>query len=64
MIWASWSDFWSMHGYGFFVWLAYGVTAVLLAAEVWLVARRRRRAVGAIDSEGTLVRRDGHEAQA
>ena len=35
-------DFFAMGGYGFYVWGAYGVTALLLAAEVIAVARRRR----------------------
>jgi heme exporter protein D len=42
MQWASWSDFWAMGGYAFFVWGSYGVTAVLMIAEVILVMRRRR----------------------
>lgn len=37
MEWASWSDFWSMGGRGFFVWSAFGVTAICVLAEVlWL----------------------------
>ena len=39
MEWASWSEFWNMGGRGFFVWSAFGVTAVCVAAE--LVALRR-----------------------
>ncbi len=39
MEWASWSEFWSMGGRGFFVWSAFGVTAFCVAAE--LVALRR-----------------------
>lgn len=42
MIWASWSDFFAMGGYAFYVWGSYGVTAVLMIAEVVLVMRRRR----------------------
>jgi heme exporter protein D len=34
MEWASWSDFWSMGGRGFFVWSAYGVTAICVLAEI------------------------------
>ena len=49
MEWASWSDFWSMGGRGFFVWSAYGVTAICVLAEiVWLrrsVQLSRRRLV-------------------
>ncbi|MCU0927198.1 MAG: heme exporter protein CcmD [Hydrogenophaga sp.] len=37
MEWASWSDFWNMGGRGFFVWSAYGVTAICVLTEiVWL----------------------------
>jgi len=36
------SEFLGMGGYGFYVWGAYGVTALLLAAEVIAVVRRRR----------------------
>ncbi|MBU0602558.1 MAG: heme exporter protein CcmD [Gammaproteobacteria bacterium] len=44
MNWESASDFWHMGGYGFYVWGSYAVTAVLLAFEVWAVARRGRLA--------------------
>jgi heme exporter protein D len=47
MEWASWSDFWNMGGRGFFVWSAFGVTAICVLAEVvWLrrsVGQSRRR---------------------
>jgi heme exporter protein D len=36
------SEFFAMGGYGFYVWGAYGVTALLLVAEVIAVVRRRR----------------------
>jgi heme exporter protein D len=50
MEWASWSEFWSMGGRGFFVWSAYGVTVVAVLVEiVWL-----RRSAGL--SRGRLVR--------
>ena len=38
--WDSVGSFLAMGGYGGYVWGAYGVTAVLLAAEVILVRRR------------------------
>jgi heme exporter protein D len=41
--WSSWSDFVAMGGYGFFVWMSYGVTALLLAVEVIMVIRQRRQ---------------------
>lgn len=45
MNWASWSDFFSMRGYGLYVWGSYVVTAALMLAEPWLVARHRRQAL-------------------
>ncbi|MFL6665455.1 MAG: heme exporter protein CcmD [Rhizobacter sp.] len=44
MNWGSSAEFFRMGGYGLYVWGAYAVTALLMAAEPWLVARRRRRA--------------------
>ena len=38
----SWSEFWQMGGYGWYVWGSYGVTALFLACEVVLLRRRRR----------------------
>ncbi len=42
MIWASWSDFFAMGGYGLFVWGSYGVTLALMVAELVLLVRRKR----------------------
>lgn len=39
MEWASWSDFWSMGGYGIYVWGAYSVTAICILIEVVLLKR-------------------------
>lgn len=39
MEWASWSDFWNMGGYGFYVWGSYGVTALCILFEVWYLKR-------------------------
>ena len=38
------SDFFSMNGYGFYVWSAYGAAALALAVELYAL-RARRRAV-------------------
>ena len=43
MQWNSFSDFISMGGYGFYVWGSYGVTVVLLAAELIMLRSRKRR---------------------
>ena len=37
------SEFFAMGGYGFYVWTAYGVTALVLVAEVLSLRARRRR---------------------
>jgi heme exporter protein D len=57
MEWASWSDLWDMGGRGFFVWSAYGVTAVAVLVQiVWL-----RRA--ASQSRSRLVRMQQWDSQ-
>ena len=35
MRWESWAEFWAMGGYAVYVWGSVGVTALLLAVEVW-----------------------------
>ncbi len=42
MIWASWSDFFSMGGYGFYVWGSYLVAFACIAGEIALVFNRKR----------------------
>jgi heme exporter protein D len=43
MNWSSFSDFLAMGGYAFFVWMSYGVTALLVVAEIaWVVNQRRQ----------------------
>ena len=53
MHWSSWSEFVSMGGYGFYVWGAYAVAAICIAAELWWLRRRAR----------TLQRRLGLNAE-
>ena len=38
----NWSKFFSMGGYAVYVWGSYGVTFVLLGAEVLMLAKRKR----------------------
>jgi heme exporter protein D len=47
MHWASWQEFWAMGGSGRFVWSAYGMVALALAAEMMLLRARVRRALEA-----------------
>ncbi|HEV7913991.1 MAG TPA: heme exporter protein CcmD [Albitalea sp.] len=45
MNWNSASEFFAMGGYGLYVWGSYAVTALIMATEPWLAARRRRHAL-------------------
>jgi len=45
MRWESWSDFWAMGGYAVYVWGSVGVTAALMAIEVWQARQARRQAL-------------------
>ena len=38
------SEFFAMGGYALYVWGSYGVTVLLLAAEIFLLLRRSREA--------------------
>ena len=42
MHWSSVAEFWDMGGYGLYVWGAYAVTAVVIAAAVVTLVRRGR----------------------
>jgi heme exporter protein D len=44
MHWASWQDFWAMGGAARYVWGAYGLVALGLAAEILMLRARLRRA--------------------
>jgi len=48
MHWGSWQQFWSMGGAGQYVWSAYGLVALALAAEVLALRGRMRRARAAV----------------
>ncbi len=45
MQWQSFSEFIAMGGRGFFVWGSYGVSFLLIAAELWLLTRRRKQSL-------------------
>jgi heme exporter protein D len=45
MNWGSASEFFSMGGYGLYVWGSYGLAALLMVAEPLLAARRHRSAL-------------------
>ncbi len=45
MHWGSWSAFFSMGGYAFYVWFSFGITAVSLFIEVIALRNRRSEAI-------------------
>ena len=42
MQWLSVEDFFHMCGYAFYVWGSFGITALVVAAEIWQVRAKRR----------------------
>ncbi|HHM05498.1 MAG TPA: heme exporter protein CcmD [Gammaproteobacteria bacterium] len=63
MNWGSWGEFFAMGGHGFYVWGAYGVTALFMIGEVVLLALRRRTLTRRL---GRMIRMCGeveHETQ-
>lgn len=42
--WQSVGDFFAMGGYGFYVWMSFGVTALAIVIESVLLKRKRDRA--------------------
>ncbi len=48
MIWSSASEFWSMGGYGVYVWGSMGVSAGLMALEVMLTRWGRQQALDTV----------------
>jgi heme exporter protein D len=67
MIWQSASEFWAMGGYGVYVWGSMGVSAALMALEVWLARMGRRQALDAVcdamDTEAQDTEAQDTEAQ-
>ena len=51
MQWNSVSDFFHMGGYAFYVWGSFGVTAVALIVEMWLIRRQRLQTVQMLKNE-------------
>ena len=45
MTWGSLNDFLAMGGYALYVWGSYGMTALLVVAEIMVLRARRRRAM-------------------
>jgi heme exporter protein D len=56
MNWASWSDFFAMGGYAFYVWGSYLVTLALLATEIVLLMLQKRHTLAQISRADTFDR--------
>lgn len=42
-----------MGGYGFYVWGSFGVTALALVGEIWLIRRQRQQTLAMLKAEWT-----------
>ncbi|MEF9995555.1 MAG: heme exporter protein CcmD [Burkholderiaceae bacterium] len=51
MQWGSLENFLTMGGYGFYVWSAYGMTALMIAVEIWQLRSRRAQVVADLSRE-------------
>jgi heme exporter protein D len=56
MSWASWSEFFLMGGYAFYVWGSYAVAAALVVAEIVALRSRRRAALAQAGRAGPEAR--------
>lgn len=51
MQWNSISDFFAMGGYAFYVWGSFGLTAVVMAGEAFLIRSQRAELIGQLRNE-------------
>jgi heme exporter protein D len=51
MQWLSVADFFHMGGYAFYVWGSFGLTTVVVAAEIWQVRAKRREILRNLSSD-------------
>jgi heme exporter protein D len=61
MNWGSWSNFWHMGGYGFYVWGSYAVALVCIIAEIVLLAQRKRTLLRQLTQMLRLARKERNE---
>ena len=58
MQWLSIEDFFNMGGYAFYVWGSFGITALVVVAEIWQVRAKRRDVL-----RNLLNENDSHQNQ-
>jgi heme exporter protein D len=51
MQWNSISEFFAMGGYAFYVWGSFGLTALAMVGEMWLIHRRRIHTIKTLRNE-------------
>ena len=51
MQWNSASEFFAMGGYAAYVWGSFGVTALVVVAELWQLRRKRRQVLAELRRE-------------
>jgi heme exporter protein D len=51
MQWLSVADFFHMGGYAFYVWGSFGLTAAIMAAEIWQVRAKRQEILRNLSSD-------------
>jgi heme exporter protein D len=56
--WNSFADFIAMGGYGGYVWGSFGLTALILALEPILVARRRSQTIARLKRQARAEARN------
>ena len=56
MNWGSWDAFWSMGGYGLYVWGSYAMAAIIIAIEIRQLKSRRRAALLEVERERARAR--------
>ena len=63
MHWSSWSEFFAMGGYAFYVWGSYGVTALFMLGELILLILRRRTITQRLGRMVRITREAKNETQ-
>ena len=61
MMWHSPAEFFAMGGYGLYVWGSFGVCALAMVAEPWLVRRRQHNILRSLQRQ-TLAEQLDKEA--
>lgn len=63
----SWAEFWAMGGYGFYVWLSFGIAALVMTGIIyqsWLAHKQLIRHIAAEQKRKGRIRKAAQAAQA